>query len=166
MFDWNDRTSIEYLRKWLIQKTGRIVQTNLREAGQPMSIEEKQFLKALVDDAFVQHTLRNADKSDAELKSTFRLSADVKNEWERKWNARFAGKTVASEYDARRARVGQNLYTLVKRWKKLCDLYGFKFDTHGTTTDDNEDQWPWETKVESKSDQETASEGENEGEDE
>lgn len=144
VFDWNDKEMVEVLRKWRAQKMTRVTQMSLREAGQRLSIEEKRFLKQLVDDAFARHRLQNPDRDDDELKKTFFISSGTKKEWEKKWNARFAGKIVASEFDPRRTRPAVNLYNLAKRWKKLCELYGLTFEVHGNPTDTNEEQWPWE----------------------
>lgn len=158
VFDWNDKKMIENLRKWLSQKMGRATQVNLREAGQRLSVEEKQYLKQLVDDAFVHHKLRYPDRNDTELKRTFTISNGTKDGWENKWNARFASKTVPSEMNPRRTRHAVNLYNLAKRWKKLCDLYGMTFDTHGNATDTNEDKWPWEVEVQAEAEIETEDE--------
>lgn len=47
VFSWNSKDDIEYLRRWLAQKTLRVTQSSLCDAGQRLSIEEKKFLKQL-----------------------------------------------------------------------------------------------------------------------
>lgn len=153
VFDWSNKEMVEALRKWRTQKMTRVTQMSLREAGQKLSVEEKRFLKQLVDDAFALHRLQCPDRDHSELEKTFSISMATKKQWEKKWNARFAGKTVASEFDPRRTRHGSNLYNLAKRWKKLCDLYGMTFDVRGNPTDTHEEQWPWEVEADEEDDE-------------
>lgn len=150
IFNWNNKQDLGYLRKWSTQKATRVTQSSLRDAGQRLSVEEKKFLKQLIGEAYERHELANPRQSKAALLRTFHIPEALKATWARRWNTRFAGKTVPSEFEPRRERIGQNLYNLIKRWKKLCDVYDLTFDKTGTATDKNEDNWPWEVSADSE----------------
>lgn len=164
MFDWNNKQDVRYLRKWLTQKTTRVTQSNLRDAGQRLSIEEKKFLKQLIDEAFERHEFASPGQSRTDLLKSFYIPDSLKKTWARRWNTRFAGKTVPSAFEPRRERIGQNLYNLIKRWKKLCDLYDLTFDKTGNATDRNVDKWPWEVSADGENEETEEEEAEEGGE--
>ena len=144
LFDWSDTKHVQFLRKWAAQKLTRTTGQVLREPGQRLSIEEKRYLHDLLVEAFTRYSRYNPDKSEKELKKNFTVPHVLKKDWARRWNAKFAGKTVPSKKEPRRQRLPANLYGLIKRWPKLCSEYGMTFDTTGTITDANIDDWPWD----------------------
>ena len=166
--DWNNKEHIEAIRKWHIQKTTRVTKTCLREAGQRLSLAEKKFLYELVSQAWNNHIARprTSQQPLAEQRRSFTFSKDLKQDWETRWNAKYAGKTVEGEFEPRRARQANNLINLIKRWPQLCKKFGLKEDATGSRTDEGTDGWPWDSEEEDDVQEETESEGEGEGDDE
>ncbi|KAK5095617.1 hypothetical protein LTS08_008010 [Lithohypha guttulata] len=160
MFDWSNKDDIQHVRRWHTQKTTRVTQTVLREAGQRLSIEEQKFLKELLDDSFARHKEARPGQSQIRISRSFAVADTLKDEWSKKWNARFAGKTVPSEVEPRRERNGQNLYNLIKRWEKLCHEYGWTFDKTGTPTVYDTVNWPWEVNNEEEAEGSSGEESE------
>lgn len=117
-FDWyRGRSHLSLLTKWRAQVFARRTGQGNRPASQPWSDEENKFLYDLTEQEVTRLEKKTKKNRDQLLPLT--VSQELKDEWARKFNAKFSGTTPAG---AKKPRYDRGPHTLMTQRNRLREM--------------------------------------------
>ncbi|KAJ9616406.1 hypothetical protein H2200_000124 [Cladophialophora chaetospira] len=121
-FDWKNQDHINLLNNWRRQVTNRATGYNTRQGSQLWSQEEIDFLISLTEELFQEAKREFKDKTEAELLPLV-ITNKVKEDWQRRFNAKFTGTIQPGSDKERIDRKSSALMTQRGRIRILVDKY-------------------------------------------